>query len=186
MILKNDNKGWSEADLTWETAFLPGWLPQKPLETLAFICKWSPLWTKEFNRKSNEQNQWVGSNQIGPWRWSGKRWARASLGPFWSNCCEGGGLLLPASRVHRFPSALLCSSFSHLELQASELHLWGPGPLPNLGSAKSMAVHLETLRQSKGGIFFFFFFFGLAERCRSSKPALKMSFLPASKCNTCA
>ena len=72
-ILKNGHKGWSEADLTQEPRFLPGWLPQKPLETLGFICKWSPLRTKGFNRKSNEQNWWVSLSQIGPSHCSEKR-----------------------------------------------------------------------------------------------------------------
>lgn len=155
MILKNDNKGWSEADLTWETAFLPGWLPQKPLETLGFICKWSLLWTKEFNRKSNEQNRWVGSNQIGPWRCSGKRWARASLGPFWSNCCEGGGLLLPVSGTYRgspCTSLLLLQTLGASGQWAASLRT---GASSHSGSAKSVATHLETLRKSKEGIFFF-------------------------------
>ena len=159
MILKNDNKGWSEADLTWETAFLPDWLPQKPLETLAFICKWSPLWTKEFNRKSNEQNQWVGSNQIGPWRWSGKRWARASLGPFWSNCCEGGGLLLPASRASQVS---LCTPLLLLQpLGASGQ--WAAslrtGASSQFGECKEHGCAFRDLKTIQRRHFLFLFFF---------------------------
>lgn len=179
-IKKNDNKGWSEVDLTWEIIFLPGWLPQKPLETLGFICRWSPLWTKEFNRKRKEQNQWAGLSQRGSSSHSEKRWTRVSLGPFWSNCRGGGGLLLTVSGASQDPPALLCTSFSHCHFGPVSCSSEDGGASSNGGSAKSGTMHLETLRKSKEG-----FFWGLAARHHSWKPVLKLYFLPAYKC-TCA
>lgn len=180
-ILKNGHKGWSEADLTQEPRFLPGWLPQKPLETLGFICKWSPLRTKGFNRKSNEQNWWVSLSQIGPSHCSEKRFPgpRTILIqlPWGRQAAHLPGFPLPSSAP---PAATVALGRGASALRKRGVLLvlvcvcWG--------STKSQVVHLVTLRTSKEDICFFLFWTG----CSTPQPKAcpELFFLSAYKC-TC-